>query len=246
MNFAKRIFGFIWMLWGGVVFMSVVIILTFVYAFVLGIFGRKYSMACVWINCRVASPLILALILIRHKVFGKEKLDPKKTYVIVANHTSQIDIISSAAACVQPMRFLAKAEIKYIPFFGYMVKMLGIMVDRKSKESREKSYRYMAQALQKGETLFLYPEGTRNRTAEPLKDFKDGAFKVAVMAQVPIAVQTIVGARKLNPVEGFQLYPGKVEVHWGAPIETTGMTAADIPLLKERVRNEMLKHLQKA
>lgn len=243
MSFIKKIFGSIWMLWGAVVFMSVVIVLTIIYAFVLGIFGRKYSMACVWINCRVASPLILSLILIRLKVFGKEKLDPNKTYVMVANHTSQVDIISSAAACVQPMRFLAKAEIKYIPVFGYMVKMLGIMVDRKSKESREKSYRYMVEAVKKGESLFLYPEGTRNRTPEPLKEFKDGAFKVAVMAQVPIAVQTIVSARALNPATGYQLYPGKVEVYWSTPIETTGLTPADIPMLKEKVRNEMLKHL---
>jgi len=163
--------------------------------------------------------------------------------VYVANHNSQIDIMACASAVPNPIRFLAKAETKYIPFFGFMVKMLGIVVDRQSKESREKSYQQMADALLKGESLFLYPEGTRNRTKEKLKEFKDGAFRVAIMAQVPIAVQTLTGAREVNPPEGLQLYPGTVEVHWSEPIETQGMTMADVSLLKEKVRNEMLKRL---
>jgi 1-acyl-sn-glycerol-3-phosphate acyltransferase len=173
-----------------------------------------------------------------------ENIEEKGTYVVVANHRSQVDIIAGASALPFPVRFLAKAEVKYIPFFGFMVRMLAIIVDRKSKESREKSYRYMAAALQKGESLFIYPEGTRNRTEAPLKEFKDGAFKVAVMAQVPIAVQTLVGAMELNDPRTWALYPGTIHLYWSRPVETKGMTAADIPMLKETVRNEMLKHLQ--
>ncbi len=239
----KRIFSFIWALWGAFWFLLIVAPLTIVYALIIIIGGKKYSMNCVWFNCHVVSPLLLKLMLIKLKVFGKEKLDAKTTYVYVANHNSQIDIMACASAVPNPIRFLAKAETKYIPFFGFMVKMLGIVVDRQSKESREKSYQQMADALLKGESLFLYPEGTRNRTKEKLKEFKDGAFRVAIMAQVPIAVQTLTGAREVNPPEGLQLYPGTVEVHWSEPIETRGMTMADVPLLKEKVRNEMLKHL---
>ncbi len=181
--------------------------------------------------------------LIKVKVFGKEKLDAKTTYVYVANHNSQIDIMACASAVPNPMRFLAKAETKYIPFFGYMVKMLGIVVDRQSKDSREKSYQQMTDALLMGESLFLYPEGTRNRTDEKLKEFKDGAFRVAIMAQVPVAVQTVIGAKEVNNPNGIQLYPGCVEIHWSEPIDTRGMTMADMPALRERVRAEMLKHL---
>lgn len=243
MNILKRIFGFFWALWGAFCFLLIVTPLTFIYALILVIGGKKYSMACVWFNCHVASPLILSLMLIRVKITGREKLNAKTTYVYVANHTSQIDIMACASAVPNPIRFLAKAETKYIPFFGFMVKMLGIVVDRKSKESREKSFRDMADALLKGESLFLYPEGTRNRTSEKLKEFKDGAFRVAIMAQAPVAVQTVVGAKKVNSPEGIQLYPGTVEVHWSEPIDTRGMTLADVPALRERVRQEMLKQL---
>ncbi len=243
MQLLKRIFGFIWAIWGAFWFIAVVSIFTLIYAVVLGIGGRKYSLNCVWINCHYLSPFLLAMCGIHLKIYGTEKIDKSKTYVFVGNHLSQIDILATAASVPKPIRFLAKMETKYIPFFGFMVKMLAIMVDRKSKESREKSYLYMAAAIAKGECVFLYPEGTRNRTSQKLKEFKDGAFKVAIMAQVPIAVQTLVGTREVNSPEGLQLYPGRVEVHWSAPIETRGMTLEDVPALKESVRLEMLKHL---
>ena len=241
----KKIFGFIWLLWAAFCFMLIVSPLTLVYALILVIGGKKYSMRCVWFNCHVVSPLLLKLMLIKLEVYGSEKVNDKDTYVFISNHLSQIDIISNASAVPQPMRFLAKAETKYIPFFGFMVKMIGIVVDRSSKESREKSYRDMADALNKKECLFIYPEGTRNRTDQPLKEFKDGAFRVAIMAQVPIAVQTLIGTRELNNPNGFQLYPGTVKVYWSEPIPTKGMTIDDVPALKEKVKAQMMEHLQK-
>ncbi|MBL7777421.1 MAG: 1-acyl-sn-glycerol-3-phosphate acyltransferase [Chitinophagales bacterium] len=239
----KKLLAALWAFWGFCAFMAVVFVLTIAYALILLVGGKQYSMQLVWCNFHYASPLLCKLMLLKVKVFGVEKISTTQPYVFVANHNAQIDIICGASATPQPARFLAKAEVKYIPFFGFMVRMLGILVDRKSKESREKSYRYMAAALQKGESLFLYPEGTRNRTEAPLKEFKDGAFKVAIMAQVPVAVQTLLHTRKLNDPRSIHLWPGTVEVHWAEPIATTGMTMDDLPRLKEMVRAEMLKHL---
>ena len=238
----KKIAGFLLFIWGAFWFMLITSLLTIIYALILGIGGKKYSMQCVWINYSILSPLLLKLLFIKLKTYNLNVINPKRAYVIVANHTTAIDIIITASASPQPARFLAKSETKYIPIFGYMVRMLAIIVDRNSKESREKSYGYMAAALAKGESLMLYPEGTRNKTTEKLKEFKDGAFKVAIMAQAPIAIQTIVGAQKLNPTEGLQVYPGQVEVYWHV-IETNGMKLEDIDTLKERVRYEMLRHL---
>jgi 1-acyl-sn-glycerol-3-phosphate acyltransferase len=122
--------------------------------------------------------------------------------------------------------------------------MLSILVDRKSKKSREKAMQYMLKTLREGHSLFLYPEGTRNRTSAPLKEFKDGAFRTAITAQVPIAVQTLLNTKGVNNPNGVHLLPGKVTVVWNEPIETKGMTEADIPALSERVRNIMLENLQ--
>ncbi len=239
----KKVLCFLWAVWGSFWFMAIIAIPTPVYALILAIFGKKYSLKLVWINFSILAPLANAVMGIRIKVFGKENVDWSKSYVIVANHRAQIDITTGAASCPQPARFLAKWEIRKIPIFGYMTRMLAIMVDRKSKESREKSYRYMIETLKKGESLMIYPEGTRNRTDQPLKEFKDGAFKVAILAQVPVAVQTLVNTRELNDPRSIHLCPGTVTVYWGKPIETKGMTMEDMPRLKEMVRQEMLAHL---
>ncbi len=207
---------------------------------VLGIFGRKYAMNCVWVNYSVLAPALLRLFFIRSNVFGREKIDTKQTVVIVSNHCSQLDVVAGAAATPMPAKFLAKSELGRVPMFGYMCKMLAIMVDRKSKESREKSMRYMVEELKRGHCLYIYPEGTRNRSNEPLKEFKDGAFRAAVLAQVPLLVQTVVNTKRLNNPNYFHMIPGTVEVHWSTPIPTAGLTLEDVDVLKQMVREQML------
>jgi 1-acyl-sn-glycerol-3-phosphate acyltransferase len=243
MNILNSTFGFVWAMWGTVWFMLSMMILTPIYAMVLSIGGKKYAMPCIWFNYRYVGRFLLFMFFVRLKVYGKEHIDPKKTFVIVANHAAQLDIVAGAASTPQPARFLAKSEILKVPFFGYMTKMLAIVVERGKRESREKSFRYMVEALRRGESIFIYPEGTRNRTDLPLKEFKDGAFRVAIMAQMPIAVQTLVGTKRLNNPNGIQLFPGTVKVYWSEPIETKGMTMNDLSRLKEMVRHEMLRHL---
>ena len=243
MKIFKTIFTFIWAFWGATWFMLAITPFTFIYALIFLFTGKKYVMNCVWVNCHYLAPFVMAMTLVRLKVFGKEKIDTDKNYVYVANHLAQMDILASAAAIPQPIRFLAKSEIKKVPFFGYMTKMLAIMVDRKSRESREKSIKYMIDELRQGRSIFIYPEGTRNRTDKPLKDFKDGAFRIAISAQVPIAVQTLVGTKKVNNPMGIHLQPGTVKVYYSTPIQTTGMTIEDMPRLKEMVKEEMMKNL---
>jgi 1-acyl-sn-glycerol-3-phosphate acyltransferase len=101
----------------------------------------------------------------------------------------------------------------------------------------------MLVALKQGESLFLYPEGTRNRTGQPLKEFKDGAFRAAILAQVPIVVQTLVNPRELNNPDGIHLQPGRLDLHFSAPIDTRGMSLEDVPRLKQQVIDEMMRHL---
>ena len=245
MKIIKDVFGFIWAIWAAIVFLVTITVLTIAYFLIISIGGKKYVMKCVWFNYHYVSTFLLFFYLIRVRVHGKKKIDPKKTYVIVANHSAQMDIVAGVYACPLPAKFLAKSEIKYIPFFGYMTKMLAIMVNRGNKESREKSFRLMVEALRKGESLFIYPEGTRNRSEQLLKEFKDGAFRVAIMAQVPIAAHTVVGAKQLNDPNKIQLLPGIIDIYWSDPIETTGMTLQDMPALKERVKREMLNYLER-
>jgi 1-acyl-sn-glycerol-3-phosphate acyltransferase len=194
---------------------------------------------------RVWAYVTLAIMLIRCKVKGREKIDTKKVFVFVGNHQSQLDIPVFAAACSNTFRFLSKAELTKIPVFGYLLKRLYITVDRKDKNDRSKSIALMKRSLEQGISVFLCPEGTRNRTDEPLIEFKDGAFRLAIEAQVPVAVLTVMDSKKRNsPQSQLELIPGTIHCVWDDPIETKGMTIDDVPLLKEKVVQLMLGHLK--
>lgn len=243
MQIIRKTIGFLWALWGGIWFISIVALFTCIYWVLFLFTGDKYVRHCIWINCRYLCNIILVFTLVRKRVFGKEHLDKNSTYVYVANHTTQLDAVMAGSSVPHPVTFIAKKELQKIPFFGRMVEMLAFMVDRKDKKSREQTYRIMAEELNKGHSLFLFPEGTRNRTENPLIDFKNGAFKAAILSQKPIVVLTLLGMKRVNEAKGIQLLPGCVEGHFSKPIPTAGMTINDLEHLKDLVRQEMLSHL---
>ena len=173
-------------------------------------------------------------------------IKPEQQYVFVCNHRSQLDIPLFAIACKNTLRFLSKIEVTRLPLIGYVVKRLYITVDRKSKEDRAKSVLRMQDSLLKEKiSVVLFPEGTRNRTSEPLIDFKDGAFRLAIDTQLPIAILTIFNSGEFSPANKFmQLKPGTLKASWTEPIPTENMTQDDIPRLKERVRERILEVLK--
>lgn len=193
---------------------------------------------------RAWARIFYMLFFIRVKIKNHHVIDEKKTYVFVANHLSQLDIPAYAIACKNTIRFLAKIELTKIPLMGYVIHKLYLSVDRSSKEARSQSMLNMRKSIEEGVSVFICPEGTRNRTGQPLLDFKDGAFRLAIQAQVPLAILTILDSQKLlSPLRPVELAPGTIHAIWDKPIDTTGMTEDDLPSLKEKARGLMLKHL---
>lgn len=189
----------------------------------------------------IFTPLFLTLVGIRLKVEGREKLDPKQSYVIVGNHRSALDFIVHAHAFPGVFRFLAKQELQKIPVFGWVVKKMCLTVDRSSAMSRARSVVALKENLANGWSIFIYPEGSRNKSDDLLGPFYDGAFRIAIQTKAPLAVETIVNMSKI--ASGYGLRPGTVRIVWDEPIPTDGMTTADIPALKERVEKMMLRRL---
>jgi len=193
----------------------------------------------------VFTPAFLSLVGIRVKIEGREKLDASRSYVIIGNHNSALDFIVNAAAFPGVFRFLAKQELHKVPVFGWVVKKMCLSVDRRSAMSRARSVVELKQQLAAGWSIFIYPEGGRNRTGEPLAPFYDGAFRIAIQTKAPIAIQTIVNIKDIaSTARSIDLKPGTVRIIWEEPIETSGIRTEDIPELKDRVRNIMLAHLQ--
>ncbi|MEZ4826515.1 MAG: lysophospholipid acyltransferase family protein [Bacteroidia bacterium] len=172
---------------------------------------------------------------IRMEVQGNEKLDRKETYVFLPNHNNLLDIVLAGSRIQHPFKPLAKRELLRIPLLGQLFALAAIPVDRSSKESRARSFEVMVAAVKKGTSILIFPEGTRNRTDAPLKDFFDGGFRLAIAGQVKIIPVILLHVRKLQPVGTFRIFPGKVALHFLDPIDVSGLTESDTDNLKSSV-----------
>jgi 1-acyl-sn-glycerol-3-phosphate acyltransferase len=178
------------------------------------------------------------------KVSGREHFEKGKTYVIVSNHVSLIDILVCYAAIPVSFKFLAKKETGKIPFVGFCVRNLHLFVDRKSKASRAESMKFMAKTLASGISIMIYPEGTRNKGPAFLKSFYDGAFNLAIKTKTPIVPLTIINTwSRQNQLTGFQLTPGRVKCVFNPPMEVEKLIDKDVPGLKQSVRETIENQL---
>ena len=188
--------------------------------------------------------LLFPIFFIRLKIINRELIDPNKTYVFIANHRSMLDIPAFALSCNNTFRFLAKKELTKIPGLGWIIERLYISVDRKDQQERAKSMAKMKKSLTDGISVFICPEGTRNTSTKPLLPFKDGAFRLAIEAQAPIAVLTVIDSdKRLSPLHPLALFPGPMTCIWHEPISTSGMTMNDVSALKSKAAEIMLLHL---
>ena len=171
---------------------------------------------------------------------GKEHFKRGQNYVVVCNHNSFADVPVSSPWIPGPNKTLAKVEMARVPLFGVIYKAGSVLVDRKSEGSRRESFSRMAQMLDKGLHLCLYPEGTRNKTDQPLQPFYDGAFNTAIRAQKPVIPALIFNTRGMLPGKPkFWAWPNKVHFHFLEAIPTEGLTTQDTGRLKEMVRTRM-------
>ncbi|TAK36182.1 MAG: 1-acyl-sn-glycerol-3-phosphate acyltransferase [Saprospiraceae bacterium] len=207
-------------------------------------FPKKWRKSIIWFSHQIYTRILFTLTLIKIKVEGHQHLDPSKTYILVSNHRSSIDFMVNARAYPGVYKFLAKKELVKVPVFGYIVRKMCVLVDRSSPASRAASMACLRDTLAEGYSVFLYPEGTRNKSNAPLLPFHKGAFKIAIESGYPIAIQTIVNAGDVcGKTTSFDLCPGVVRVVWSKPIDVEGMEVKDVHRLSEQVRAEMLKNL---
>lgn len=178
----------------------------------------------------------------RHKITGYIPPDLSHGYIIVCNHESHADTILIAQMGFGS-RWLAKEGVLRVPFLGWMMQMAGdIPVKRQDKESRHAAMAEMAKSLQEGISVMIFPEGTRSTTST-LGAFKDGAFKLAVETQAPIVPMVLTGCGAALPKGGWVLGQARsyARLHVLPPIYPDGLTAADVPVLRERVRDVMVE-----
>jgi 1-acyl-sn-glycerol-3-phosphate acyltransferase len=210
--------------------------LTLPFFFGLGTIGYFFLYLWSWI--------FSLLTFIRYEFHGRQKLDRSKAYIYVSNHTSFLDLPGIRMMIPGQFRPLAKKELLKIPIFGWIARSATVIVDRSSSQSRKKSLDKLKQILMDGISILIFVEGTQNRTKEPLQPFHDGAFRIAIDTQRPLMPLVVKGAGRLMPPGTVRLRPGKIRIYAGDEIATAGLAAEDIPSLKEKTREAMLKLLR--
>lgn len=241
MQVVKNTLGRIWAVWALSAFViSFLIILG--PSLLTGIFpdpkGQDYfiKIARAWIRiwlCIIGCKLI---------VKGKEHFSKGETFIITCNHNSFMDPPLSSPFILGPNKTIAKSTFTKVPFFGWYYKRGGVMVNRKSDESRRKSYEDMKRVLKTGMHMCIYPEGTRNRTDNPLKPFYNGAFKLSVETGHAILPAVLFNTKKVLPPGKFLYgWPGKMEIHFLPPVSPNGLSPEE---LKEHVFNTMRDYYQ--
>jgi 1-acyl-sn-glycerol-3-phosphate acyltransferase len=160
---------------------------------------------------------------------------PRRPYVIVANHESFADILLISHLPFE-MKWLSKIEILKIPFIGWMMRMAGdIPIKRGVGPSALEAMGRCRESLRNRVSVIFFPEGTRSPDGRMLP-FKDGAFRLALEAGVPILPLAVAGTRTALPKHDWRFSRARAVVEVLPPIDTAGLTLDDLPELKERVR----------
>lgn len=233
----KKILARLWALWGIIIFIPTMLIVVWLILFTFLIkeptgteVFRRVSK--IWMR------FFLTSIGCSIKVVGKGHFKKGEVYIIVSNHNSLMDIPLTTPFIPGANKTIAKTSFANIPFFGWIYRRGSILVNRNDVQSRAKSIEAMKAMLQKGLHICIYPEGSRNRTAEPLKSFYDGAFKLAIGTQKNIIPCLLFNTQKVLPINNFfYLWPHQLELHFLPPVQTNNFTSVET--LKEVVHNLM-------
>ena len=164
---------------------------------------------------------------IKVRVHGGENIQRGRAAVYAVNHTSNVEppILFLALSPLFPrLRVLYKAELRKLPILVRAWDLAGFVpLERGNRDQSLPAIDRAAEALQEGNSFLIFPEGTRSRTGE-LLPFKKGGFIMAIKGQAPIVPVAITGARDAMHKGSFVIQPVTVNVRFGTPVESRGIT----------------------
>jgi 1-acyl-sn-glycerol-3-phosphate acyltransferase len=243
MKLLKMLFWTIWRIWFYLM-LGIPIIIMFPFL-LLSILKEKwypyfFVMARIWAKC------ILYGSGFHYKVEREQSIEPNKSYMFVANHTSMTDIMLMLAVVRNPFVFVGKKELSRIPLFGFFYKRTCILVDRNNSKSRLKVFDHAQKRLNQGLSICIFPEGgVPDNESILLDEFKDGAFRLAIEHQIPIVPITFADNKKRFSYTFFSGSPGLMRAKTHCQIPTQGLELSDKRALKEKVKNVIYNQLVK-
>lgn len=186
---------------------------------------------------------VLWFLLVPIKVTGREHVNPKQSYVFVANHQSFLDVFAVYGWLPNNFKWLMKKEIRKVPFVGTACKVAGhIFVDRSNPRAALQSMEHIKGELVDGISTVIFPEGTRTKTGE-MGRFKQGAFKIAMDLNLPVVPLSLKGFHHAMPARQLFVNPkAATALHIGEPIDLSQF--ADINEAMTYVREKVEEGLK--
>jgi len=177
---------------------------------------------------------------IRIRAEGGDILKRGSANILISNHASLLDIPAIVAAVPLPVRFIAKKSLIWFPIFGwFMYFARHVLIDRDSAVSAVKSLKKASRLMKEGISVVVFPEGTRSPDGK-VKEFKRGAFLLALQSRAPIVPISISGTYEMLPRTGCCFRPGTIDLKIGVPIPTHELPIREIRPLVEKVRNVII------
>ncbi|MFM8233696.1 MAG: lysophospholipid acyltransferase family protein [Holophagaceae bacterium] len=210
-----------------------------------GIFSLVGIIFCIFISCpfvgRIRSfwfwaPKFYKLVFIpggidvetfdRHKI-PRDVLQGSQPAIFMSNHETQLDPPLYIGVCPPGTTIIVKKELAWIPFLGFAAWAANaIFIDRSNSEKARISIDRAIARIRNGQSVFMYPEGTRTRTGD-LMPFKKGGFVMAMQSQVPIIPSSMTGGFRILPPGSLRIRPGKIIIRFGEPIWPKNFQNAD-------------------
>lgn len=185
--------------------------------------ARRCVRFCVWVWCKMR----LVTAGVRVTVTGLENIPAGRAVMFTPNHQGNFDIPVMLTSLDSPHGLLAKIETKKIPFVRTWMRLLGcVFVDRSDARSALHSLAECTRLLESGESLIVFPEGTRSK-GPAMGEFKQGAFRMACKAGAPVVPVAIDGTYRAMEANGGLIRPAHVRVQILKPIETKGLSRAE-------------------
>ena len=181
---------------------------------------------------------------IKVKTRGLENLAPDKPFVFMCNHQSNFDILVLFSALPAQFRWIAKAELFKIPFFGQAMRGAGyISIERKNRKKAIQSLKQAAERIRSGVSVMIFPEGTRSLDGN-IGEFKKGGFILAYDAGVPIVPIVLNGTWSIMSKDSLRIKSGNVTFSVLPAVNVVDYSKSDKMKLIEDVREKIVKEFE--
>ena len=243
MKWIGYIFSSLWRLWFLLLFITTFILVTPALLFFTAIIKNNKIVCYIM---QYWSRVILWFSGVFYKINYESVLNKDEQYIFCANHVSTLDIPLIAASIPMPILYIGKAELVKIPIFGYFFKHNSVIVNRKKRKDSYQAFLNAKEKLKNGLNICIFPEGGIPESTIILRNFKNGAFRLALENKINIVPLTLINNKYHFPQEYYKGYPGLVKITVHKPVSPNSFSGeGEIKKLNNYIYNIILNELKK-